>query len=301
MSLRTIQQKGQGNDYWKRIERCKLINSKTHQLKNSLTQKLTNSKTHQLTNSSTHQLINSKTYQLKNSKTHQLTSSLAQKLTNSKTHQLTSSLAQKLKNLPTQKLINLKTHQLKNLPTQKLTNSKNYQHKNSPTQKLKLLLFILQNSSSFRPILAKIQVKKQVNNHCFSSFMSFALSVFRSRTCILHHLAFLFGRPLAIFSLPNTRIQSLKSHFLMAILPFSVMFFMVRKGFVYTISADIYAFRLAFSGKKYFIQHHFSLRLAPKRTAFSTKIHCVQRHFALHLAPNCTTFCCKWPKIQCKR
>ena len=61
----------------------------------------------------------------------------------------------------------------------------------------------------------------------------------------------------------------------MVILPFSVMFFMVRKGFVYTISADIYAFRLAFSGKKYFILHHFSLRLAPKRTAFSTKTHCV--------------------------
>ena len=65
----------------------------------------------------------------------------------------------------------------------------------------------------------------------------------------------------------------------MAILPFSVMLFMVRKGFIYTISADIYAFRLAFSGKKYCILHHFSL----------------------HLAPNCTTFCCKWPKIWCKR
>jgi hypothetical protein len=61
----------------------------------------------------------------------------------------------------------------------------------------------------------------------------------------------------------------------MAILPFSVMFFMVRKGFVYTISADIYAFRLAFSGKKHCILNHFSLRLAPKRTAFSTKTHCV--------------------------
>ena len=33
----------------------------------------------------------------------------------------------------------------------------------------------------------------------------------------------------------------------MAILSLWAMFFMVRKGFVYAISADIYAFRLAFS------------------------------------------------------
>ena len=58
-------------------------------------------------------------------------------------------------------------------------------------------------------------------------------------------------------------------------LPFSDMYFIVRKVFVYTISVDIYAFRLAFSGKKYFILHHFSLYLAPKRTAFSTKTHYV--------------------------
>jgi len=61
----------------------------------------------------------------------------------------------------------------------------------------------------------------------------------------------------------------------MAILPFLAICFMVRKGFVYTIALGIYAFHLAFSGKKYCILHHFSLRLAPKRTAFSTKTHCV--------------------------
>ncbi len=33
----------------------------------------------------------------------------------------------------------------------------------------------------------------------------------------------------------------------MAISPFSAMFFMVRRGFVYTNAVDIYAFRLAFS------------------------------------------------------
>jgi len=33
----------------------------------------------------------------------------------------------------------------------------------------------------------------------------------------------------------------------MAILPFLAMCFIARKGFVYTISVDIYAFRRAFS------------------------------------------------------
>ena len=57
----------------------------------------------------------------------------------------------------------------------------------------------------------------------------------------------------------------------MVILPFSARCFMVLKGFLYTIAVDVYAFRLAFSGKSHRILHHFTLRLAPKRTAFSTK------------------------------
>jgi len=57
---------------------------------------------------------------------------------------------------------------------------------------------------------------------------------------------------------------------------------MARRGFLYTITVDIYAFRLAFSGKKYCILHHFSLRLAPKRIAFSTKLH----YILLQMAQN---------------
>ena len=57
----------------------------------------------------------------------------------------------------------------------------------------------------------------------------------------------------------------------MAILPFLAMFFMVLKGFVYTIAMDVYAFHLAFSSKSHRVLHHFALRLAPKRTAFSGK------------------------------
>ena len=58
----------------------------------------------------------------------------------------------------------------------------------------------------------------------------------------------------------------------MAILPFLAMCFRVLKGFVYTITVDVYAFRLAFSGKSHCILQHFTLRLAPKRTAFSIKM-----------------------------
>ena len=58
----------------------------------------------------------------------------------------------------------------------------------------------------------------------------------------------------------------------MAILPILAMFFMVLKGFVYTIAVDIYAFRLAFSTKTHCILRHFTLRLASKRTAFCSKL-----------------------------
>ena len=70
----------------------------------------------------------------------------------------------------------------------------------------------------------------------------------------------------------------------MGILPFLAMCFMVMKGFVYAISADIYAFLLAFSTKLHRILPHNALRLAPKRTAFSTKTRYVLGHIALHLA-----------------
>ena len=69
----------------------------------------------------------------------------------------------------------------------------------------------------------------------------------------------------------------------MVVLPFLAICFMVRKGFVYTIALDIYAFRLAFSGKNYCILHHFSLRLAAYCTAFSTKLHCILLQMAQNM------------------
>ena len=61
----------------------------------------------------------------------------------------------------------------------------------------------------------------------------------------------------------------------MVILPFLAMRFMARRGFIYTIEADIYTFRCAFCSILHRILHHFALHLAPKRTAFSTKTHCI--------------------------
>ena len=72
----------------------------------------------------------------------------------------------------------------------------------------------------------------------------------------------------------------------MAILPFLAMFFMVLKGFVYTITMDIYAFHLAFSSILHRVLHHFALRFAPKHTPFCTKTHPILHQNARHLAAN---------------
>ena len=141
-----------------------------------------------------------------------------QLLTNSSTHQLKNlptSPTQKLINSKTQNLINSQLYQLTNLSTYKLTNSKAYQLKNSKVHQL--------------------------------------TTIFRHITCILHHLAFLVGRQLTIFSLPITRFLPLKPHFLMAILPLLTLFFMAQKNYIYTIAVDIYTFCLAFSGKTHCI------------------------------------------------
>ena len=160
----------------------------------------------------------------------------------------------------------------------------------SSSQNLQKVIFVLQHHSDFHSVLARMLVKKWAKSHYFQIFPSSVLSVFVCETCILHHFAFLVWLPARIFLSPITRFLPPKCHFLTTILPFSAMFFMVHKGFAYTITAYIYAFRLAFSGALRCILHHFTLHLAPKRTAFSTKMHCIQHQNALHLAPYCTTF-----------
>ena len=201
------------------------------------------------------------THELISSKTHQLIKSSAHKIINSQTHQLTNSSAQKLIN--------------------------------SLTQKLNLLSFILQCRSNFRSVLAKIQAEKLVKNRFLYPFAPLALSIFTPRTCVLHHFAFLVWLRAGDFSSPFSYFLPLKTYFLTTTLPFSDMFFMALKGFVYTIATYIYSFRLAFSTFLHCVLHHFTLRFAPKRTVFSTKTHCVLRHIALRLAAYCTIFCPK--------
>ena len=77
----------------------------------------------------------------------------------------------------------------------------------------------------------------------------------------------------------------------MLILPFWAMYFVVRKGFIYTIAVYFYAYRLAVSTILHCILLHFTLRFAPKRTLFCTKTHCVLPHIARHFAANSTIFC----------
>ena len=132
------------------------------------------------------------------------------------------------------------------------------------------------------------------------TFVSLVMSIFRNKTCILYHLAFLVQLPTHYFLPQITRIYPLKTYFLTTISPFWAMFLVVLKDFIYTKAADIYAFRLAFSIILHCVQHQNASHLAPKRTAFSSILHCVQRHIALHLAAKCTAFSSKQPNNWCK-
>ena len=157
------------------------------------------------------------------------------------------------------------------------------QHSHS---KVNIVVFILQLRSNFHAVLAKISVKKQVNSPYFLPATSSNLSVFKKKTCILHHLAFLFWLPTHYFLRPITRFQPLKCHFLMVNQPFLVMYLVIRKGFIYAIAAYIYAYRLAFCSILPCVLHQNTLHLAPKRTAFCTKTPCIQHQNALHFAAN---------------
>ena len=163
-----------------------------------------------------------------------------------------------------------------------------------------MLFLFLQNGFSFRSVLAKIQVEKQVKRHYFWFFTPSNLSSFKKNICVLHHLAFLVWLPARIFQPPITHFLPLKSHFLTTILPFWAMCFMVLKGLFILFVVYIYAYQLAFCGKTHCGQHHFTLRLAAKRAPFSSKTHCIQRHIALHFVPKRTPFSTKQPRNRCK-
>ena len=167
------------------------------------------------------------------------------------------------------------------------------QHSHS---KVNIVVFVLQFRSNFHAVLAKISVKKQVNTPYFLPATSSNLSVFKKKTCILHHLAFLFWLPTHFFLRPITRFQPLRCHFLMVNQPFLVMYLVIRKGFIYTIAAYIYAYRLAFCSILPCVLHQNVLHLAPKHLAFSTKTHYILQQIApklvkMAVALNKNSFC----------
>ena len=137
----------------------------------------------------------------------------------------------------------------------------------------------------------------QVNRPFFQPFMPHNMFNFKKATCILYHLAFLDWLPTHYYLHPKTHFQTPKTHLLTTISPLLAQSTMVFKGFIYSITAYFYAFRLAFNTISHCILHHFTLRLAPKCTAFSTKTHCVQHQNALRLAAYYTVFSIKQPKI----
>ena len=120
--------------------------------------------------------------------------------------------------------------------------------------------------------------------------MPFIMSTFKDKTCILHHFSFLVWLQARNFSSPNTSILPLKPHFLTTILPFFAMCFMVRRGFVCTMTLNFYAHPFAFCTILHCILQHFTLRFAPKHTAFCTKTHCILHQNALQLAPKRAAF-----------
>ena len=141
----------------------------------------------------------------------------------------------------------------------------------------------------------------QVICYYFQSCTFLFYLIFERITCIQHHFTFLFWLPARKFSSPNCRFQRLKPCFLTAISPFRAQCFMAQRGFIYTITVDIYAFRHAFSTILPCVQHQNALHFAPKRTVFSTKTHCIQHQNTLHLAAYCTIFSSKQPKNGYKR
>ena len=113
--------------------------------------------------------------------------------------------------------------------------------------KVKLSIYILQNTS-FSPTHSSKNKRSLAGKlPLFSILHIFCLSVFRVRTCVLHHFTFLVWLPTHYFLRPITRFLPPKTHFLTTTLPFSAMFLMVVKGLFIPIAVDFYAFHLAFS------------------------------------------------------
>ena len=118
---------------------------------------------------------------------------------------------------------------------------------NSITHELEILRYILQNTRRLSLPSSEKKAQKHSNWHYFQPYTCLFLAVFCILPAFLYHFAFLVWLPARNFPTPITRFLALKTHFLVANLPFLAMCFMVLEGFVYAIVVDIYAFHLIIS------------------------------------------------------
>ena len=142
----------------------------------------------------------------------------------------------------------------------KLTNQPTNQLVKSSTKNLKLLPIILQQHSNFRSVLAKILVKKQVKTYYLHPIMPCGLSIFKPRTCILHHFAFLVWFPTHDFWTAIIHFLPLKPYFLIVFYPFQPCVSWLLKVLFIQL---LWMFML-------FISHFAALY-----HAFSTKMQCI--------------------------
>ena len=156
--------------------------------------------THQLASSPSYKFVN-----LPNLSACQSINSPSPHLANSSTYKLISLPPHQLDISPSRKFINLQARQLTNPSIHHLPTSQTRQLANSSTKKLKNIIFILQNCSDFIAILAKMLAVNWANWHYFQFFASLTRSIFKHKTCILHHFAFLDWLPPHYFLRPITR------------------------------------------------------------------------------------------------
>ena len=146
--------------------------------------------THQLASSPSYKFVN-----LPNLSACQSINSPSPHLANSSTYKLISLPPHQLDISPSRKFINLQARQLTNPSIHHLPTSQTRQLANSSTKKLKSIIFVLQNRSDFIAILAKKLAVNWANWHYRQFFASLTRSIFKRKTCILHHFAVLDWLP----------------------------------------------------------------------------------------------------------
>ena len=200
-------------------------------------------------------------YEVQGKSTYQPMNSRKPKLPKTSIHQFTIPTTH---SLSTQKLINPPTHQLKNLKS----------------------LFLFYNDTLFSTPFQRKSGLKSRKNTTISCFSLLPRCLFLRKN--LYFARFCLSRMVA-----NSSFFRLNYPFLDPKIPlFNHYFALFSHVFHDSKRFCLYHCR-AFLCVLPCIQHHFTLRLAPKCAAFSTKTHCIQHQNTLRLAPKYTAFSTK--------